>query len=578
MSNRDNECGPTHSIDGGNHAQASTEQNFGDYLQSFADREGCDLSTLLVKIRSWYNGFAFSRRGETVYNPFSLLLLLDGQDFRNYWFESGTPTFLIQLIQNQHYDIRQLDDLNVGELAFSSYDIERLQVLPLLYQTGYLTIKGYDPERQLYRLGYPNREIVASAAQPGLHGPRTVGKQRHHEITICVEDDMHTQLTRHLHKLSVEIGCRPVGSPANQAAAAYVRDVFSALGLVVEEQTYACTGWQCAGAWLSAGGDALPVEANAFSPACDVTATVVPAATLTELAAADLTDRIALLHGELVNEPLAPKSWFLAGERDHAIIGLLESKRPAAVLAPPPPTPQYEQFTADWELEIPAATTPVAVIERLLAQPALLHLRLDCAKYPATAANIVARKPGARPPGAPPQRMALMAHFDTRFNTPGALDNAGSAAALLALAETLRGAVLPFDLEFIAFDSEEYLPIGDDEYVRRAGEASFAEVALAINMDGAGYVHGPNTVARFNTSPALTARLEAIVARYPALQWTEPWPQSNHSTFSFRGVPALAFSSQGAFNLAHFPTDTMDKVSVEKLAEVVALVREIVAS
>ncbi|MFZ1265715.1 MAG: hypothetical protein WAU95_04565, partial [Anaerolineae bacterium] len=181
---------------------------------------------------------------------------------------------------------------------------------------------------------------------------------------------MHTQLTRHLHKLSVEIGCRPVGSPANQAAAAYMRDVFSALGLVVEEQTYACTGWQCAGAWLSAGGDALPVEANAFSPACDVTATVVPAATLTELAAADLTDRIALLHGELVNEPLAPKSWFLAGERDHAIIGLLESKRPAAVLAPPPPTPQYEQFTADWELEIPAATTPVAVIERLLAQPA----------------------------------------------------------------------------------------------------------------------------------------------------------------------------------------------------------------
>jgi aminopeptidase YwaD len=138
--------------------------------------------------------------------------------------------------------------------------------------------------------------------------------------------------------------------------------------------------------------------------------------------------------------------------------------------------------------------------------------------------------------------------------------------------------VLPFDLEFIAFDSEEYLPIGDDEYVRRAGEASFAEVALAINMDGAGYVNGPNTVARFNTSPALTARLETIVARYPALQWTEPWPQSNHSTFSFRGVPALAFSSQGAFNLAHFPTDTMDKVSVEKLAEVVALVREIVAS
>ena len=145
---------------------------------------------------------------------------------------------------------------------------------------------------------------------------------------------MHRQLHRLLDKVSGACGGRPVASPANQAAAAYGQDVCGALGLVVEEQTYACTGWRCAGAWLSAGGDALPVEANAFSPACDVTATVVPAATLTELAAADLTDRIALLHGELVNEPLAPKSWFLAGERDHAIIGLLESKRPAPVLPP----------------------------------------------------------------------------------------------------------------------------------------------------------------------------------------------------------------------------------------------------
>ena len=146
-------------------SQAEVEQNFGVYLQDFADREGRDLATIVAEIRAWYNGFAFSRRGESVYNPFSLLLLLDSQDFRNYWFESGTPTFLIKLIQKQNYNIQQLDDLNVGELAFSSYDLERLQVLPLLYQTGYLTIKGYDAERQLYRLGYPNREVEQAFTQ-----------------------------------------------------------------------------------------------------------------------------------------------------------------------------------------------------------------------------------------------------------------------------------------------------------------------------------------------------------------------------------------------------------------------------
>jgi aminopeptidase YwaD len=87
-----------------------------------------------------------------------------------------------------------------------------------------------------------------------------------------------------------------------------------------------------------------------------------------------------------------------------------------------------------------------------------------------------------------------------------------------------------------------------------------------------------NTVAQFNIAPALAAPLEAIVGRYPAVQWVAPWPQSNHSTFSFRGVPALAFSSQGAFNLAHFRADTVAQVSVEKLAEIVSVVSQIVAA
>ena len=147
---------------------------------------------------------------------------------------------------------------------------------------------------------------------------------------------------------------------------------------------------------------------------------------------------------------------------------------------------------------------------------------------------------------------------------------------LLGLAETLTGEDLPFDLELVAFNGEEYLPIGDDEYVRRAGEASFGEILLAINMDGSGYTGGDNTIAQFNIAPALASRLAETLDCYPALRHVEPWPESNHSTFAFRGVPALAFSSHDAFTLAHFPTDTVAALSIDKLAEVVAVVREIV--
>ena len=120
-----------------------------------------------------------------------------------------------------------------------------------------------------------------------------------------------------------------------------------------------------------------------------------------------------------------------------------------------------------------------------------------------------------------------MAHFDTRINTPGALDNAGSVAALLALAETLGGVALPFDLEFIAFDGEEYLPIGDDEYVRRAGEASFADIPLAINMDGIGYVGGHNTVAQFNVAPELAADWKRS---WPAIPRCSGWSRGRRAT------------------------------------------------
>jgi Iap family predicted aminopeptidase len=291
---------------------------------------------------------------------------------------------------------------------------------------------------------------------------------------------------------------------------------------------------------------------------------------------ADLAGKIALFHSDLISEPLSPKSWFLKSERDDAIIDALETKDPAALLTPPPPMPQYEQFTGDWALEVPAATVSGGVAERLLRDEDVAHLRLICRKYPATARNIVARRRGVGPASDPLDKVVLMAHFDTRINTPGALDNGGGVAALLCLAEALVEERSPFDLEFVAFNGEEYLPMGDDEYVRRAGEAAFERIRLAVNMDGIGLREGQNTITQFNVPPAMLERLKKITQCYPAVAWVEPWPESNHSTFAFRGVPSVALSSQGARNVSHYRTDTMDKVDTQKLVEIVKLVQEAV--
>jgi len=142
--------------------RAEIATNLSEYIATFAHQQGQSVEEIWAKLECWYNGFRFSKSPVTVYNPFSLIQLFTVQDFRNYWFETGTPTFLIKLIKARNFALSQLDELQLEEIAFTSYEIERLDVLPLLFQTGYLTIKNYDSQRNVYTLGYPNYEVENS--------------------------------------------------------------------------------------------------------------------------------------------------------------------------------------------------------------------------------------------------------------------------------------------------------------------------------------------------------------------------------------------------------------------------------
>jgi Zn-dependent M28 family amino/carboxypeptidase len=175
------------------------------------------------------------------------------------------------------------------------------------------------------------------------------------------------------------------------------------------------------------------------------------------------------------------------------------------------------------------------------------------------------------------EKIVLMAHFDTKIETPGAMDNAAGVAVLLGLAQSLASFDLPFGLEFVAFNGEEYLPIGDDEYLRR-GEADFPNILAAINFDGVGAALGANSLTALAASAELEGQAKCLMERHPAFVWVEPWPESNHSTFAFRGVPSLAFSSSGVRHLAHTPADTLEQVSEAKLYATALLAAEIIDS
>ena len=111
------------------------------------------------KVKKWYNGYHWGT-GVSVYNPFSLLNFFTKKVFQNYWFETGTPTFLINL--NMNYQRYDFENVKIPATQLSAYDIEKLQIIPLMFQTGYLTIKSYDAEDNLYTLSYPNEEVRQS--------------------------------------------------------------------------------------------------------------------------------------------------------------------------------------------------------------------------------------------------------------------------------------------------------------------------------------------------------------------------------------------------------------------------------
>lgn len=130
-----------------------------DGIEKMAAKYECTADEMFEMIKSRYDGYHFSEESEDIYNPYSLLNALTDNKLANYWFESGTPTFLICQMQHFKTDIMSLDCLEVPASAFDQPTENMQNALPLLYQSGYLTIKHYDRDLDSYTLSIPNQEV-----------------------------------------------------------------------------------------------------------------------------------------------------------------------------------------------------------------------------------------------------------------------------------------------------------------------------------------------------------------------------------------------------------------------------------
>ena len=134
-------------------------RNLGEDIRLLAEANGMNETEARQTLKEWYDGYHFAEHTEDIYNPFSLLNTLAEMKFGSYWFETGTPTFLVELLQRSKYDLHRLTDEMATADSLGGIDTMETNPVPILYQSGYLTIKGFDKEFRTYELGFPNKEV-----------------------------------------------------------------------------------------------------------------------------------------------------------------------------------------------------------------------------------------------------------------------------------------------------------------------------------------------------------------------------------------------------------------------------------
>jgi hypothetical protein len=149
------------------YTQKEVETCFAEYIELFAKEHNKSPDKIIEKLKKYYNGYRFSKKEIFVYNPFSVLKSLSGQEFENYWFETGTPAFLVNLLHENRWYLPSIENMQATESVFSTYELDDLKPEALLFQTGYVTIKNV--RGRLYTFGYPNQEVKTAFLETLLY-------------------------------------------------------------------------------------------------------------------------------------------------------------------------------------------------------------------------------------------------------------------------------------------------------------------------------------------------------------------------------------------------------------------------
>lgn len=391
------------------------------------------------------------------------------------------------------------------------------------------------------------------------------------------DNRLEERCSSYLRTLCREIPERCVGSEGNRRATAFFRREISSFGWRTGVDELEVIDWEDGGAELRATGREFKVLAGPYSRGCSVEAPLVAASSPEELERAEAADRVLLLHGPIAAEQLMPKNFVFYNPEEHRkIIALLERKNPAAIISATGRNPALAggaypfPLIEDGDFVIPSVYTTEETGRELLALAGRkVFLESRSARIPAKAYNVTAEK-GEDGNG----RIVFTAHIDAKKGSPGAIDNAAGVAALLLLAGLLRDYGGSRRLEIVALNGEDYYSAPGQMAYLKKNEGRFGEIALNVNIDGAGYREGETAFSLFNLTPELEKKAGLVIGEFAEISEGEPWFQGDHGIFIQQGRPAIAVTSRWFLEnmatqaITHTERDAPEIVDCRRVVEI----------
>ncbi|AGG08054.1 peptidase M28 [Dehalococcoides mccartyi] len=377
---------------------------------------------------------------------------------------------------------------------------------------------------------------------------------------------------------------RPVASVSNKEILDKIQTEAVQMGWDVISKPFDCTKWEKGRSFIDIGNHSYEIFPSPFSKSYKGNGDIIVIRSLEELESFNINEKVVFLKDNIAKEPMQPKifPFYYPDEHKH-IIDLLEEKKPKAVIAVTgkhamcglDPFPMFE----DGNLSIPSAFINESTANNILRENGTVNLNIDSNNSNEKSRQIIAtRKAKDKAAG----KIIVCAHMDTKYGTPGAIDNAAGVVILLKIMDMLKTYECIYDIDIIPFNGEEYYEVkGQLEYLDYIKD-DFDAIKLVINIDSPCHKDSKTAVSTYNVGEKLSATLCSEMEKNSNIVIGDQWYAGDHAVFAFRGTPCIAVTSSNLFEsvlqITHTQRDTVDQISDDMINQTAEFLTGLVKS